>query len=62
MTRKNYSAIASAISQAIDNDINECHAYSIALNLCQVFRDDNINFSDVKFLDACGLLEYHNSL
>lgn len=62
MTRKHYNAIADVIKEAVDLSQDDCERaamlqgiYNVAQPLSVVMAQDNPNFSQSRFLMACGL-------
>lgn len=57
LTRKDYKAIAEAIDKStvgVDNEGFEVvHKRTLVEKLSKVFADDNPNFDDLRFEDAC---------
>lgn len=51
MTRKHYIAIAAAIRDVTEEGLG---TYALAVDLARIFKGDNPNFDQQKFIDACG--------
>jgi hemerythrin len=55
MSRKNFEAIANAISEASTCDNTEELLAVLSTELMRHFKEENALFNEAKFLKACGI-------
>jgi hypothetical protein len=55
MTRKDYVAVAEILSQYKEEMVDEFSFADLVLDFAGMFSEDNPNFKEDKFREACGL-------
>ena len=62
MTKKHYNKIAKIIKDSTivtgDDMIYTINKTSLVIGLCKVFKQDNALFNNIKFIDACDVVEH----
>ena len=62
MTKKHYIDIAEVVKDSTivngDDMIHTINKTSLVIGLCKVFKQDNILFNKIKFIDACDVVEH----
>ena len=62
MTKKHYIKIAKIIKDSTivtgDDMIYTINKTNLVIDLCKVFKQDNALFNNIKFIDACDVVEH----